>query len=96
MASYHGYTGVRLPWREDCILVSSRGHNNNSVVSSVSLIVLVTVLRRIARDEGVTLIGQQLLPNASNWLEIGVNGMFYSCLTLKQELFFPPTSQLRC
>ena len=51
MASYHGYTGVRLPWREDCILVSSWGHNNNSVVSSVSLFVLVTVLRRKEMDE---------------------------------------------
>ena len=60
MASYDGYTGVRLPWREDCILVSSWGHNNNSVVSSVSL----------THRAGQNLIGQMLVFIASDWLEI--------------------------
>lgn len=54
------YTGVRLPGREDCILVSSWGHNNNSVVSSVSL----------TPGVGQNLIGQKLVRIESDWLEI--------------------------
>ena len=39
-------------------------------------------------DERLTRIGQKSLRKASNWLEIGVNGMFYSRLTLKNKNYF--------
>ena len=82
MASYYGHTGVRLPWREDCILVSSRGHNNNSVVSSVSLYSCLS----LEDDEGLWLVSGRCV-----WRLIGgngVKGLFYSCSTLKSKNYF--------